>query len=471
MHQADFIHLMRSEEAAGDCWGIKLDGIPVWPLFRVAAYFAWRNKKGVSSPIADAGLKFDSEKIPDDFRLGSPAATGKRVLLISRDEGLNDRVDGRLFDKYLSATRILFENRYQISAVTYGQELDRFEDVTDISALLLSRSKAISANVPAAEVEELESYRQRFCRKSGLKIDLNDILNAYASYLVGKTFWSDVFETYSPDYVICTCFYIPLLVGACTAAKRKGIRFIDLQHGRVGGSHPVMSNWNFKKAPPGSLDLFPNEFWCWHDENTRRIRETWIGDTDLPRARTFGNPWQFLRAKEIVAVSYDGESSIRSDFIVMVALQPIDDAFPDHLIDALKEIVPDQVWVRPHPHQMGVLSEIETMLKSTGLRNCSLRVEYDLYSEFEQIDVLVTAFSTVASEASDFGIPVILVHPNARVAFDGEIDGIKVFYSESAKASATILKKIMNGIQTVPGNTAKSSRPRLSPKIYNCFQN
>ena len=62
--------------------------------------------------------------------------------------------------------------------------------------------------------------------------------------------------------------------------------------------------------------------------------------------------------------------------------------------------------------------------------------------EFGKIDVLVTAFSTVGSEAAIFGVPVILVHPNATVAFDGLIDGQNVMYCNSADDSIAALQSL-----------------------------
>ena len=48
------------------------------------------------------------------------------------------------------------------------------------------------------------------------------------------------------------------------------------------------------------------------------------------------------------------------------------------------------------------------------------------------MDILITVFSTVAGEAQSLGIPVILTHQNARVAFGDAIDETTIFSRDKA---------------------------------------
>ena len=117
------------------------------------------------------------------------------------------------------------------------------------------------------------------------------------------------------------------------------------------------------------------------------------------------------------------------------------------MIQALKKYPDLRVWVRPHPHQIGAVSEIENAVREKGLRNFLVRSNTELYSEFEQIDLVITAFSTVATEACDFGLPVILTHPNAEAAFAGMIDNQKIFYCSNETESINALQVCTSGTE------------------------
>lgn len=444
LEQDKFIELLSREERSGECWSIKLNGTPIWPLIRFSAYFAWRNKKGSYGEVKDVSLKINADNLAKARIEQKESSQRKRILLISRDEGLNDRVDGKLFDKFISSIRILLEPVHDISLVAIGPRVDRFDATVYLTSLLQSVSKNMAVNVPNSEVKILDAFLRRFGAQTGLDISLQTILNAYGQFLLGRTFWTKVISTYKPDYVISTCFYIPLFAGACAAARNCGVCFVDLQHGRVGEAHPVMSNWDFSEADPNALSLFPTEFWCWQDENKDRIKQTWKGMTDLPKAKTFGNPWQYLRTNNVVELSSNTETHVQEPklFTILIALQPIDNSLPQFFVNALNCLDKKRVWIRPHPHQMGEISQIEMHLSDLGLADFVIRSDQDLYSEFGKIDVLVTAFSTVGSEAAIFGVPVILVHPNATVAFDGLIDGQNVMYCNSADDSIAALQSL-----------------------------
>ena len=62
LEQDKFIELLSREERSGECWSIKLNGTPIWPLIRFSAYFAWRNKKGSYGDVKDVSLKINADK-------------------------------------------------------------------------------------------------------------------------------------------------------------------------------------------------------------------------------------------------------------------------------------------------------------------------------------------------------------------------------------------------------------------------
>ena len=447
IQQNELVDIFLREESKGDCWTLNFGGISLWPLLRMCLYFAWRSKQTALSEPADTGLTFNPDSLlSGEFEITQEAGK-KQVMLISRDDALNDKVDGKLFDKFISSIAILFSRFHDIAVVSYTPEKEnRFGHTVDLSRHIDLSNNEFSLNISREDLNIIESYISYICDECRLSVTLETLLHAFGYCARGQSFWSKIFEESRPDIVITTCFYEPFLTGACVAARERGIRFIDMQHGRVGTNHPVMSNWDFRKAQSDVGNFFPSDFWCWTEENVRQIQTTWKGSEDIPKTSVFGNPWQFVRSKKIIdeKSARIGKSSNR---IVLVALQPIPDSFPLFMIQALKKYPDLRVWVRPHPHQIGAVSEIENAVREKGLRNFLIKSNTELYSEFEQIDLVITAFSTVATEACDFGLPVILTHPNAEAAFAGMIDNQKIFYCSNEIESINALQVCTSGTE------------------------
>ena len=63
LEQDKFIELLSREERSGECWSIRLNGTPIWPLIRFSAYFAWRNKKGSYGDVKDVSLKINADNL------------------------------------------------------------------------------------------------------------------------------------------------------------------------------------------------------------------------------------------------------------------------------------------------------------------------------------------------------------------------------------------------------------------------
>ena len=140
-----------------------------------------------------------------------------------------------------------------------------------------------------------------------------------------------------------------------------------------------------------------------------------------------------MRRNEVIRdESAESTDDLPSNQRVMIALQPIEDSVPQFVIDGLNHFEDFEVWIRPHPHQLGSISDIRSKLSSMGLKNFVIRDRNDLYSELKHVGILITVFSTVAVEAQSLGIPVILTHQNAPVAFGDAIDETTIFYRDRA---------------------------------------
>ena len=80
------------------------------------------SKQTALSEPADTGLTFNPDSLlSGEFEITQEAGK-KQVMLISRDDALNDKVDGKLFDKFISSIAILFSGFHDVAVVSYTPE-------------------------------------------------------------------------------------------------------------------------------------------------------------------------------------------------------------------------------------------------------------------------------------------------------------------------------------------------------------
>ncbi len=442
MRQDLLVDFFRRQESQPECWKSNVLGVPVWPFVRVQVYFNWRSKSGVPS-VFRSGLRYDPAKLRGLQSAVSHPSSNKRILFISREDGLTDLVDNKLYDRFISSLYLLTNATFDVSLVSVFHKKDRFDDCLDLSGLLNTYAKDVSLRVNKTDLESIEHLLAELPSEFRLDLRPDTVIEKIVYFLLSRAFWSSVFETKRPDLAVTTCFNTPHLMGACAAAHSQGLRMVDLQHGRVGYSHPIMSWWDFRHAPQTVFSLFPSEFWCWERQNAENIEKTWLGFSDHITVKVFGNPWGYMRRNEVIKdESTESSDVLPSNQIVMIALQPIEDSIPQFVVDGLNHFEDFEVWVRPHPHQLGSISDIQAKLSGMGLKNFVIRDRNDLYSELRHVGVLVTAFSTVAVEAQSLGIPVILTHQNAPVAFGDAIDEKTIFYCNRGEDFTDLLTEL-----------------------------
>jgi sugar phosphate isomerase/epimerase len=76
-------------------------------------------------------------------------------------------------------------------------------------------------------------------------------------------------------------------------------------------------------------------------------------------------------------------------------------------------------WLRLHPCRLHEREEIRSVLTERGLHNVLLDQATDLplYALLRHMDVHLTEWSSVLLEAESFGVPSVVTHPGADLAF------------------------------------------------------
>ena len=77
-------------------------------------------------------------------------------------------------------------------------------------------------------------------------------------------------------------------MGLLLAAKRNGIRTIDIQHGVQSENDFLFSSWT--NIPTNGYELLPDIFWCWSNVEKENIDKWTVNSDNLYSAFTGGNP-------------------------------------------------------------------------------------------------------------------------------------------------------------------------------------
>ena len=72
-------------------------------------------------------------------------------------------------------------------------------------------------------------------------------------------------------HIFVTSFYFPDMLALIYAANKKGIKTIELQHGKQG-EYQAMYNWSEIKS--SSINFLPSNFWCWGIESANTINKS-----------------------------------------------------------------------------------------------------------------------------------------------------------------------------------------------------
>jgi hypothetical protein len=195
-------------------------------------------------------------------------------------------------------------------------------------------------------------------------------------------------------------------------------------------------------APPQGYGLLPDYFFCWGSPEKKFQESTLPAMRLRPFSIVSGNPWIGLwRQPGLITLSEQLEAFCRTlnkQPTVLVGLQPVEPLIPQSLPGAMRR-TPDIKWLlRLHPHQRYRLPEVTAYLNGGGVRNFEVELATisPLYALMRESDRLLTPWSSVASEALAFDLPVTIIAPNGYDVYKDEIDAGVMGYALTADAIA-----------------------------------
>jgi hypothetical protein len=243
-----------------------------------------------------------------------------------------------------------------------------------------------------------------------------DWLQLQAARLDALAKWfGRLLERSGASHVFVNTYYSLEGLALVQAARRLGLRSIDLQHGIQGPHHIAYARWS--SLPRRGYSTLPDEFWVWGAEEASTI-EAWRSGCATHAPRVTGNFWlqRWLDGTDPVVAQYLAQArELRAAPATAQALVCLTWGVPEEettkLIEAAKLCGPSvSWWWRLHPVYASRSAEFARRLEKQGLDGSQVRkaTELPLYALLRTADITVAHSSTVIQEAATLGVPSVV---------------------------------------------------------------
>jgi hypothetical protein len=218
-------------------------------------------------------------------------------------------------------------------------------------------------------------------------------------------------------FLFVVCWYDPLIMAAIMAARRCGIKTIEIQHGVLGKEVFQYSTW--LRAPICGFEVIPDIFWFWGAKSVEEIKQyspAFSSSAILAGGNLWLNRWRQSMRSDRAPASNIGEAVQRKTILVTLQLD-----IEPFLFDAIAASPATWRWlIRFHPARDKLKRvQEEQMFKLIGHPGVELeRANSILLLELlNESDVHVTSYSASAIEALAFGVPSIIIGAFGRKNF------------------------------------------------------
>jgi hypothetical protein len=229
------------------------------------------------------------------------------------------------------------------------------------------------------------------------------------------------------------------------AARRLGLRTIDLQHGMQGKQHVAYARW--LAVPAQGYSTMPDEFWVWGADEAAAIA-AWSSSAPTHRARVIGNYWLErwrIDADPLVA-RYLAEArvlrGVASTQVLVGLTWGVTDVETEKLIEAARLCHPAVAWWwRLHPVDSARRTELAVRLERAGLDGSRVGATTDLplYALLRCADVTVAHSSTLVQEAAQFGLRSVVTSEYGAALHAGLVrQGVALHANDPAEIAAAV---------------------------------
>lgn len=392
-------------------------GVDVWPFIRISVYMSikqGRSPRELSKTSARMlfivkGFFGFLKLMVSQPRIETLFATSS-VYKVTEEGAMKDRI----IDPFISYCReksfnfkvLEFTNRY-----AYDKRLNYLNDVLKLQPVLYFLSMfwrlEFLLRRKSLQFPEEKTFNS-FLKQAGITFQINTAFK-WRLFLLFKQFqfYKWFFARIRLKRLLMVCFYDIKSLPMIMATRQLAVPSIDLQHGVQNRDHFAYYGWSQDES---QSPFIPTHFYVW-DESSFEVIASWRG-----RKNTLlgCNKWVLERIHH------------QEKKYILYSLQPVPDPFPGHLIATIKKYNGKYEWVfRLHPQQVPQRDDLDRQLQQLGVRDRVLLMtpmEETLMASLSKTWIHVTKFSTVAIEASHFGIPTVFLEEKGLGLFKDSIN-------------------------------------------------
>ncbi len=458
---ASGVHELIEVEKRADVNAMTFGDTCVWPIVRRIRHFGNidkdRKQPTTLAEIEDTAFKDFAIQMKDngldrtaDLARQKAALAGEApcdALFISRLLDHTDRVNGlhynRLTDPYIALLREsgIRHLKVELNDKSGDDLAGRYEPTVALQTPPW-QSEQYLAGMPEGVMNSSAVF-EAFAQVSQRPPTFDQLASYLPRLWSRRNYFRQLLRRINPRVVFVICYYSADMLALMWACRTLGIPTVDIQHGQKGSSHALYSQWT--RMPEAGYALLPDHFFCWGMPEKRIQEATWPAMRLRPFCEISGNPWIGLwREPGVIGLSDKLTAfcaDLKSRKTVLMGLQPLKALMPEALPGAMRR-TPDWLWLlRLHPHQRYRIAEITAYLEAGRISNFEIEMATNapLYALCRSTKRLLTQFSTVASEALAFDLPVTIIDQDGYDIYKPEIDEGVMSYALTADEIARVV--------------------------------
>jgi hypothetical protein len=269
-----------------------------------------------------------------------------------------------------------------------------------------------------------------------VKLNEQRLSELIVAYKVLEEYYARILRAAQPKVVFFMNLGIHMPL--CEAAKKLGIRSVELQHGAQKENTPI---YTWRQVPAAGYPGLPDYFGVWGEADARHIRDVFNGTV-----KPVVTGYEWLNSPLNRETADDCVRAIRRirdnyDTVALYTLQNQKD-LPKDILDLANRTPNTCFVIRKHPKWSNGFSQSastpENVVLDPALQGGSV------ISLLELVDVHITRDSTSAYEANYLGIPTFVHSVEGYRMYDEEIQNGTVF-------DLTVLEKLLSSKEGLAG--------------------
>jgi hypothetical protein len=308
---------------------------------------------------------------------------------------------------------------------------------------LLKSFDNISRSLIHANKDTTE-YSSSFSAKELLILrTFHSLRRSSSFYLLKFLCYRKYFNRYNFQIIAAIDENSPATRSILDAGKACGLKTIGIQHGNIGDSQPAYLYTDKDK----SANIMTDITITWGNYWSNFLIEK--ANYPPESIKTAGQ----MRS-DLIPVMQKNSGIFRkeisdSSFIVTFASQPIPDSNYRYklaldVFSCFSSLPDAKLIVKLHPAERNAVSYYNLIAKEAGYPDPDIRYDIDLYELLAASDLVITAYSTVGSEAIYFGKPLIIYDPFREDLLKYVSEGV-AFQATDSSSLNMLVEQLING--------------------------